>query len=68
MPVPTRRLAIVAVGVAVVMLLAPDSWPGIADELPVGPWDVPGPVVVANLVLLALAAVDALQTDCLGIR
>ena len=60
MPVPTRRLALVAVGVAVVMLLAPDSWPGIADELPVGPWDVPGPVVVANLVLLALAAVDAL--------
>lgn len=60
MPVPTRRLAIVAAVVAVAMLFGPDDWPGVPETLPVGPWDLPGPVVVANLVLLALAGIDAL--------
>lgn len=42
------------------MLFGPDRWPGVPETLPVGPWDLPGPVVIANLVLLALAAIDAL--------
>ena len=60
MPVPTRRLAIVAVGLAAVMLFAPDTWPGVPERISVGPWELPGPVVVANAVLLLLAAIDGL--------
>jgi len=60
MPVPTRRLALLAVLVALAMLFGPDSWPGIPESIDVGPWDLPGPVVVANLLLLGLAVVDAL--------
>jgi len=59
MPVPTRRLALVAVAAAIVIALAPDSWPGVPETLPVGPWDFPGPVVLVNAVLLAVAALDA---------
>jgi len=59
MPVPTRRLALVAVAAAIVIALAPDSWPGVPESLPVGPWDLPGPVVLVNAVLLAIAALDA---------
>lgn len=66
MPVPTRRLAILAVLVAVAMLFGPDSWPGVADTLPVGPWDLPGPVVAANVVLLGLAAIDGLLAGKAG--
>ena len=60
MPVPTRRLALVAVGFAVLMLLGPDKWPGVPESVSVGPWELPGPVVAANVCLLLLALVDAL--------
>ena len=60
MPIPTRRLALVALGAALIILLGPDDWPGIATDLPVGPWHLPGPVVVVNLMLLVIAAVDAI--------
>lgn len=60
MPVPTRRLALVAAALAVVILVAPDVWPGLPETLPVGPWRLPGPVVVVNGLLLLLAAFDAL--------
>jgi len=60
MPVPTRRLAVLAVGCAVAIALAPDRWPGIAESITIGPWSIPGPVLVANAFLLALAAIDAL--------
>jgi len=42
------------------MLLAPDSWPGVPESITIGPWEFPGPVVIANLALLALAAIDGL--------
>lgn len=60
MPVPTRRLALVAAALAVVFVLAPDSWPGIPETLPVGPWRLPGPIVVVNGLLLLVAGIDAL--------
>jgi len=60
MPLPTSRLALAAIGAAFVILFGPDSWPGVPETLPVGPWDVPGPVVVVNLILLAIAGIDAL--------
>ncbi len=60
MPVPTRRLATVAVIAAFAMLFGPDKWPGVAESISLGPWDVPGPVVVANLALLALAVIDGM--------
>ena len=60
MPVVTRRLAFVAGCAALVLLFGPDRWPGIPEQLPVGPWELPGPVVVLNLVLLALALLDGL--------
>lgn len=58
--VPTARLAAVGVVVAIAMALGPDEWPGIGETLPVGPWDLPGPVVVATLALLALGLIDSL--------
>ena len=58
--VPTARLAILGVVVAVAMALGPDRWPGVPASLPVGPWDLPGPVVVATGSLLLLALVDSL--------
>lgn len=60
MPVPTRRLALVAAALAVAIVLLPDAWPGIPETLPVGPWRLPGPVVVVNGLLLLLAGIDAL--------
>ena len=49
-----------AIAVALAMLFGPDSWPDVPDSIDVGPWPLPGPVVVANAALLALAGVDAL--------
>lgn len=60
MPLFTPRLAIAALVAAVAMGFLPPSWPGVPDQLPVGPWDIPGPVVVVVVVLLALGVLDAL--------
>jgi len=49
-----------ALAVAVAMVFGPDSWPGVADSISIGPWSIPGPVVVVNLALLGLALVDGL--------
>lgn len=60
MPVPTRRLAVLAGLVAVAIVFGPDTWPGISDMIDLGPWSVPGPIVVVNAALLALFVLDSL--------
>lgn len=57
--VPTARLSMVGVVAAVAMIVGPDSWPGVPADLAVGPWDLPGPVVVALVGVLALGLIDA---------
>lgn len=58
MPALTRRLALVAAAIAAAMLFLPDAWPGIPASIDVGPWELPGPVVVVLGGLLLLALVD----------
>jgi len=60
MPVPTRRLALVAAVTGLLLLFLPTDLPGIPESIDVGPWELPGVIVVINLALLALAAIDAL--------
>ena len=42
------------------MVFGPDEWPGVPNQISVGPWELPGPVVVANVALLVLFVVDSL--------
>lgn len=58
LPAFTRRLSFVGLAIALAMLVLPDKWPGVPEEIDIGPWDLPGPVVVAVLALLLLALID----------
>jgi len=71
MPALTRRLALVAAAIAAAMLFLPDEWPGVPTSIDVGPWELPGPVVVVLAVLLLLALADWLlagSTDLIEIE
>lgn len=57
--VPTARLAAIGVLVAAVIAVGPDEWPGVPDDVPIGPWDLPGPVVIATVALLLIGLIDA---------
>lgn len=59
MPLFTPRLAIAGLVAAVALVLLPAQWPGVPDEIPMGPWDVPGPVLIVAGGLLLLGLLDA---------